>query len=191
MFSCQACQKGFRVPPSRIRRDGEPKFCSRRCYIDSLPSDAERFWSKVDKRAPDECWPWQGTIIDSGYGVMLFKGKPTRAHRIAFFLARGRMPTAQGCHTCDNRRCVNDAHIFDGTPLANNRDKIAKGRAPDGVQHGRAKLNDATVIAIRAEYARGNVRQIDLARKYGVSKAAIWYALHGKTWDHVTTPSPA
>lgn len=27
----------------------------------------ERFWTKVDVRGPDECWPWLAAITD-GYG---------------------------------------------------------------------------------------------------------------------------
>lgn len=191
MFICEKCGKTFSAPPSRFRRDGRPPFCSRRCYLAALPTDVERFWANVRKGTPNECWEWQGGRYTQGYGAIYFQGKHMKAHRVAFLLARGRLPTANACHTCDNPPCVNPSHLFDGTPLSNNRDKIAKGRAPDGAKHGRAKLTDADVLVIRSDYARGGVRQIDLARKYGVSKAAIWYAIHGGTWDHVTTPSPS
>ena len=28
----------------------------------------ERFWSKVDKREPDDCWEWQASLDTRGYG---------------------------------------------------------------------------------------------------------------------------
>ena len=28
------------------------------------------FWARVEKRGPDECWPWLGLHNDSGYGVL-------------------------------------------------------------------------------------------------------------------------
>ena len=28
----------------------------------------ERFWSKVDRQGPDECWEWQAGRSEKGYG---------------------------------------------------------------------------------------------------------------------------
>ena len=36
----------------------------------------ERFWSKVDKRDPNDCWEWQAFIHPvSGYGTISVNGK--------------------------------------------------------------------------------------------------------------------
>lgn len=47
---------------------------------------AERFWEKVDRRGPDECWPFLGSIDGRGYGsIGANGGKPLRrAHRVAY-----------------------------------------------------------------------------------------------------------
>ena len=45
-----------------------------------------------------------------------------------------------------------------------------------------SKLSKQSVKEIRSTYADGCVYQYQLARKYGVSQATIWYAIHNKTW---------
>lgn len=98
----------------------------------SLPM-ADLFWSKVDRRGPDECWTWLGGK-HRGYGI--FSGSANarpasrRAHRTAWELTNSK-PFPRGklaCHTCDNPSCVNPAHIWPGTPKDNTRDMLAKGR---------------------------------------------------------------
>ena len=54
----------------------------------------ERFWSKVDKRGPDDCWPWLGTLEPTGYGQFFTNGTPrlAKAHRFAYELVVGPIP---------------------------------------------------------------------------------------------------
>lgn len=95
----------------------------------SMLSMAERFWTKVDRRGPDECWPWQGST-DGRYGEFWADGRKTKAHRVAWELANGR-PFPEGlhaCHTCDNPPCVNPEHIFPATHQENLQDAERKGR---------------------------------------------------------------
>src|SRR4051794_32506507 len=95
-----------------------------------------RFWSKVSKRGhPKGCWEWTAGVFKSGgYGQfnMRVAGKrqPYRAHRISYELAHGPIPSDLCVlHECDNRVCVNPAHLFLGTRGDNCDDMHAKGRA--------------------------------------------------------------
>jgi hypothetical protein len=91
-------------------------------------SEAERFWSRVDRRNEDECWPWTSTLDSDGYGKLRLTGKQRAAHRVAWALANGRNPDLCVCHSCDNPTCVNPAHLWQGTQADNIRDMHAKGR---------------------------------------------------------------
>lgn len=89
------------------------------------------FWTRVDRRGPDECWPWTASRqTGGGYGVFTREGRTKYAHRAALEEAIGR-PLAAGefaCHTCDNPPCCNPAHLFVGSALDNHRDMSRKGR---------------------------------------------------------------
>jgi hypothetical protein len=70
-----------------------------------------RFWSKVDKSG--ECWLWTASLTPYGYGqIVVTKGKPRHAHRIALELSGVEIPKgAHVHHRCEVRACVNPAHL--------------------------------------------------------------------------------
>ena len=94
---------------------------------------ADRFWPKVDRRAPDECWPWTASKYKNGYGQIGVGGRDmgvTGAHRVAWELTHGAVPDGFFvCHRCDNPGCVNPNHLFVAAPKANTWDMIEKGRS--------------------------------------------------------------
>jgi hypothetical protein len=76
------------------------------------PTDEERFWAKVDKRGPDECWPWKGAKKPSGHGVFRYNGRNVGAYRVSYELLVGATPDGyQIDHLCRNPSCVNPAHL--------------------------------------------------------------------------------
>jgi hypothetical protein len=102
-----------------------------------------RFWAQVDKRGPDECWPWTGYVAPHGYGLYggQVAGRSRLVHRIAYQFLVGPIPDGlvldHLCHTrdpqcadtnrCPHRRCVNPAHADPCTRGEN----VARGRGGD------------------------------------------------------------
>lgn len=106
-----------------------------------------------------------------------------KAHRVAFFLARGYYPLI-GRHMCDHRWCCNPWHILDGTRADNVADAVARGQHARGERHGNAKLTPAAVVDIRARWLAGE-RQRLIASRYGISQSAVSRIVQQERWAHL------
>lgn len=144
--------------------------------------NAEKFWSKVDKKSPLECWEWKGEIATNGYGRFYVGGegyKKVPATHASWNLAGGEVPKGYDlCHRCDNRSCVNPFHLFVGTRSENMLDADRKKRTtfhrypermPRGERHGSAKISDRDAIKIALSTLPTKV----LAREYCVDPTTI------------------
>lgn len=88
-------------------------------------SRLEQYEAKVDKRGPDECWPWTGGLNYKGYGQFANgNGGAMGAHRFGFeqfvrslesgeivdHVCHNQDSQCPGGKTCKHRRCQNPAH---------------------------------------------------------------------------------
>lgn len=154
-----------------------------------------RFWLKVDKKPGfgphGNCWLWTACRALNGYGQMnLGSGRKAMAHRLAWAFRHHEEipPKMYICHTCDNPPCVNPDHLFLGTPSMNMIDCKDKGRHRFGTVSGSksrfAKLTEEQVIRVR-QLVKGGMRQIDVARQFGMSRSGINHITSRRKWKHL------
>jgi len=145
----------------------------------------KRFWPKVKAASEEACWPWMGTRTHNGYGQFRAAGRATCAHRVAWELTSGPIPTGVFvCHRCDNRLCCNPAHLFLGTAADNSNDMVAKGRSNKGQRNPNVKLTVESVRNIRKDAEAGSSDK-SLAARHGVSRGAIRLVLIRENWGWV------
>jgi hypothetical protein len=136
---------------------------------DYTSKDIERFWGYVDKESSsvfyngERCWDWIGNCFPNGYGQISIggrSGKKYLGHRVSYELFFGEISgNLLVLHHCDNRRCVQPAHLFLGTHLDNTMDMIRKERqghhAPKsparGESHGMHKLTTSKLLKLEAD----------------------------------------
>lgn len=161
------------------------------------PLHLKRFWARVQKS--EGCWHWLGHRVSKrqAYGCTIVDGKKHFAHRIALFIATGVWHNYLCVlHSCDNKKCVNPAHLRWGTVEENFKDAL--DRCPrfamkdevtpfkrGGANHSRAKLTDEDVAHIKSMLRERTIWQKDIAAKFGVDPATISNIKKGKAWGHV------
>jgi len=147
----------------------------------------EDFWKYVEKTSL--CWLWSGSLNSNGYGMFFFGYQHQRAHRAAYELAVGPIPTGKlVLHKCNIRSCVNPDHLYVGTHSDNGIDCARAGNIRQ------AKLTPVLVRQIRKEHKPGKpgypffpgvVGYKTLAKRYGVSRNAIENIISRKKWAWV------
>lgn len=153
--------------------------------IKPFASLRDRFFAKVMKG--DGCWFWAGSHSNVGYGLIHSGGaggKTLSAHRVSYELHYGPIPDGMiVMHSCDNRGCVNPAHLSAGKQSQNIKDAITRGRKivpnASGEDNPKSKLTQ-----VQADFIKANpqMQHTYLAKLFGVSPNCIRGVRIGRTW---------
>ena len=128
------------------------------------------------------CWEWIGRKNKSGYGLTGIRSGSELAHRAYWQLVIGEIPSGMCLlHSCDNKKCVNPAHLRIGTHAENMAEASERNRMrpSKGEKNGRSKISYEIADEIRKDSTSSNVL---LAHKYGVSDVSISNVRLGKSW---------
>lgn len=148
-------------------------------------SDADMIKEILSRPPTDECIVWAGWIDPDGYGRTRHGGRSKQVTRIILEAVGRPVPEGQcACHSCDNRACVNERHLWAGSHRDNMADRDAKRRHAFGERNNKAKLTEADVREIRILRKTG-LSQQKIADRFGVSQPVISSLLRGKTWAFV------
>lgn len=93
----------------------------------------ERFNKRYEVDSTTGCWVWQGGKTHI-YPRMSIDNKGVSMHRYSLEQKLGR-PINEGmyaCHLCNNTKCVNPDHLYEGSPLDNARDREEFGNTLRG-----------------------------------------------------------
>lgn len=129
--------------------------------MDTLSPKEKSFWKRVS--VGNDCWNWTGGMKEDGYGRFYHKGKYSKAHRTAWELTQGPIPTrAVVRHTCSSYGCVRPGHLqLD------------------------YRLTSKNVKEIRARLQAGEPCK-PLADEFSISLNSVYDIRKGRTWKGVT-----
>lgn len=137
---------------------------------------------EIDIDKSGSCWEWTGRRNKSGYGLTAIRGGSELAHRAYWQLIVGKVPDGMYLlHSCDNKKCVNPAHLRVGTHAENMAEAKERNRMRPmrGDANGMAKISYEIAEEIRKDTSSSNV---SLGKKYGVSDVVVSNVRLGKTW---------
>ena len=135
--------------------------------------------------------------------LIYIQGKPYLKARLILEWKLGRplLPGMYACHTCDNGRCIQPEHLWEGTNSENIQDSVRKGRfnavprkytpSPNrrhnprrGEDHPLRKLTNEQVYEIRRLNKTG-IGYRRLARLYGLEQSSVGDICRGRIWKHL------
>lgn len=152
------------------------------------PDHIRNFWNKVDRRGPDECWPWTGWRNHFGHGRFEVAGQKLLASHLALILTGQPRPSSPGDNalhgdTCTTAACVNPAHLRWGTQKENcdDRERLGRRAPARGERHGLSKLSVEKVRYIRSS----PLNTYELAEELGVSQPTVAKVRRREAWAHV------
>jgi hypothetical protein len=145
-----------------------------------------RFWGRVQKGRPDECWPFTGAPTTGGYGVVNIRLGPhhyqkVRAHVVALMTATQQENTLNALHSlkCTTKMCCNPQHLRWGGRKQNALDQRDLGRVPG------QKLTWDDVEEIR-EMLKDGWKQEEIAAVFGIDQTQVSSIKTGRSWNPKT-----
>ncbi len=149
----------------------------------------DRFHTKYRINNSTGCWEWANLLDRYGYGRITCNGISVKAHRFSAMIHGLDMSKPVVRHMCNNRCCVNPAHLATGTIQDNIDDRNSANRQAKGADQHLAKLTEHQVIEIRSKYIPRKYTLKRLAKEYNVNVSTIYAIIKDRSWKHLYQPA--
>lgn len=161
----------------------------------------DRFWSKVDIKSEDECWPWlagiKGKYNCGNYGGFYIRQlKNTMgSHKVSFIIYHNFDLTDDLPdwviirHTCNNPICVNPKHLKLGDCQSNSDDRVLAGNSLKGPESPRSYLSWDKINKIREIWSTDEYTMNQIGDMFNCSGTMVRNIVRNKTYvDENYTP---
>lgn len=138
-----------------------------------------RFYSKTRYNRKTKCLEWTAGK-NGGYGNFSYKDVAYLAHRFSAHIHGIKLTKKDWvvAHSCDNKICVNPAHLKATTPKGNCLDRDIRLGPP------KSKLSALSVKSIRAHSLEGH-KNGAIGKRFNVTTKVIRNIVQGKTWRFI------
>lgn len=135
----------------------------------------------LSKAIPNgECLDCHFTPKNTGY-CQIRDGE--NAHRFVYRVKKGPIIKGIVMHSCDNRRCINENHLIDGTQLENQQDMATKGRRVVGFHS--TEPNDILKVVTISMFEKMQkmqalgMSQREIGREFNIAQTTVRMYLNG------------
>jgi hypothetical protein len=128
----------------------------------------KRIESRFIKDEKTGCLNWTSYLNKDGYAVIAFKKKRIRVAKFILERALGRplKKDFETCHKCNNRKCINIDHLYEGTHKQNGQDMV----------------NSLNFSCPGAKIKHGEKTKF-IKKTFNVSKNIVFNIRHEKNWS--------
>ena len=104
-------------------------------------------------------------------------------HRYVYIQKYGKIKDQVIRHTCDNKWCINPEHLIQGSHSDNVKDRVVRNRSAKGINNGRSKLSEESVINI---FNDNTTPKTLLAKKFDIDPKVIRDIKNKVKWKYLT-----
>jgi hypothetical protein len=158
------------------------RWCCNPAHMRPRDFDA-RFWDNTDRSSG--CWVWLGSIdVSTGYGSVTIDHKALSTHRVAYeTYYKEKIPKyLMVLHSCNNRKCINPAHLRLGTHDDNMQDMVDCGHSRKGESNGNNVHTEEQVRMIKYRMKDPDCSLKKLSTEVNVPYATLKDIKSGRLW---------
>lgn len=133
------------------------------------PKEHRRIVGRISVDINTGCWNWTGCTDTMGYGLVWFRNRREKVHRIMFAWKVKSIPRGKPTHTplmldhktCQNKRCCNPDHL----ELVTHRENVLRGTGPSAINHRKTHCIYGHLLTMSKNGSRRDCRTCDSIRK--------------------------